>query len=376
MKRAPAIVATLASDIAATAKAVPVLSGEGALFPQNQEFSVVIEDEVLHCTSITDNTLAVTRGKKAAAHSAGELVLLFVDDRHVQKLNEYVDTLATDAELAAHAALDTGVHGAGGDTLATDADIATHAAAGDPHTGYILHSLATAVSDFLVASGAGVFVKKTLAEVKTLIDIAIQHCVDVTLTGPATGDVLQYNDPAGKWQDKQISELDAFKDEDDMASDSATAICSQQSIKKYVDDNAGGGAWTVSTTSVTSVSHGMADNTYKDWDLSAVTGGRYFLGLFAMQKKTAADSIGLRTNGAIEFPADARYWSNSGGLGYGAITSEYYSSTYPPEIDNFLICWCMSDANSIVEIKSDDVSDADIYQLVAWMPISGAAIGW
>jgi len=31
-------------------------------------------------------------------------------------------------------------------------------------------------------------------------------------------------------------------DEDNMASDSATALCTQQSIKKYVDDNAGGGA--------------------------------------------------------------------------------------------------------------------------------------
>jgi len=36
---------------------------------------------------------------------------------------------------------------------------------------YILHNLATAVSDFLVASGAGVFVKKTLAEVKTILDL-------------------------------------------------------------------------------------------------------------------------------------------------------------------------------------------------------------
>jgi enamine deaminase RidA (YjgF/YER057c/UK114 family) len=36
---------------------------------------------------------------------------------------------------------------------------------------YILHSLATAVSDFLVASGAGAFVKKTLAEVKTILGL-------------------------------------------------------------------------------------------------------------------------------------------------------------------------------------------------------------
>ena len=43
----------------------------------------------------------------------------------------YVDD-AIDTDIATHAALDTGVHGAGGDTLATDADIdtdvATHAA--------------------------------------------------------------------------------------------------------------------------------------------------------------------------------------------------------------------------------------------------------
>jgi len=43
------------------------------------------------------------------------------------------DTLATDADITSHAALDTGVHGAGANTLATDADIATHAALPDVH---------------------------------------------------------------------------------------------------------------------------------------------------------------------------------------------------------------------------------------------------
>jgi hypothetical protein len=41
----------------------------------------------------------------------------------------------------------------------------------DDHPQYIKHSLATAISDFLVASGAGVFVKKTLAEVKTILGL-------------------------------------------------------------------------------------------------------------------------------------------------------------------------------------------------------------
>lgn len=39
----------------------------------------------------------------------------------------------------------------------------------DDHTQYIKHSLATAANDFLVASGSGAFVKKTLAETKTII---------------------------------------------------------------------------------------------------------------------------------------------------------------------------------------------------------------
>lgn len=39
----------------------------------------------------------------------------------------------------------------------------------DDHTQYIKHSLATVANDFLVASGSGAFVKKTLAETQTLI---------------------------------------------------------------------------------------------------------------------------------------------------------------------------------------------------------------
>ena len=39
------------------------------------------------------------------------------------------------------------------------------------HSKYILHSLATAANDFLVASGVGVFIKKTLAEVKIILGL-------------------------------------------------------------------------------------------------------------------------------------------------------------------------------------------------------------
>lgn len=54
----------------------------------------------------------------------------------------------------------------------------------DDHPQYIRHALATAVGDFLVASGAGTFIKQTLAQVKTLLDWAADIAIHAAL---ATG---------------------------------------------------------------------------------------------------------------------------------------------------------------------------------------------
>ncbi len=43
------------------------------------------------------------------------------------------------------------------------------------HPGYVTHSLATAANDFLVASGSGVIIKKTLAETGAILEADIQH---------------------------------------------------------------------------------------------------------------------------------------------------------------------------------------------------------
>lgn len=61
--------------------------------------------------------------------------------------------------------------GGGGGTPAADHGGLT-GLGDDDHTQYILHALATAVNNMLVASGSGAYVKKTLAEVKTLLAIA------------------------------------------------------------------------------------------------------------------------------------------------------------------------------------------------------------
>ena len=63
----------------------------------------------------------------------------------------------------------------------------------DDHTQYIKHSLATAISDFLVASGAGVFIKKTLAEVRTILGLGSAAYTASTDYAPAAEGVTGGN---------------------------------------------------------------------------------------------------------------------------------------------------------------------------------------
>ncbi len=73
--------------------------------------------------------------------------------------------------------------------------------------GRILHSLATAENDMLVASGAGAFVKKTLAEVKTILGLGSAAYLDV---GTASGDVAAGNRglPSGGTEGQIIKKVD------------------------------------------------------------------------------------------------------------------------------------------------------------------------
>jgi len=71
-----------------------------------------------------------------------------------------------------------------------NANIQTHIGSAAPHAGHVSHSLATAVNDFLVASAAGTFVKKTLAEVKTILSLGDAAYKN---TGAAAGQVAAGN---------------------------------------------------------------------------------------------------------------------------------------------------------------------------------------
>ena len=70
------------------------------------------------------------------------------NDNHI--VNKKYTDAAIDTDIATHAALDTGVHGAGADTIAADADIATHAALPNVHHNKLHASTHEVAGDDLV----------------------------------------------------------------------------------------------------------------------------------------------------------------------------------------------------------------------------------
>jgi hypothetical protein len=75
----------------------------------------------------------------------------------------------------------------------------------DDHTQYIKHALATAENDFLVASGAGAFVKKTLAETRTILGIAATVGGNVPAS-VAADDMLFGDSTTGNWLKKTLAQ--------------------------------------------------------------------------------------------------------------------------------------------------------------------------
>ena len=86
------------------------------------------------------------------------------DAHHAKYTDAEVETVIT-AELVDGQSIDSAI-----DTL-----ISTHAGLSDPHTGYVLETLADDANDFLVATGADTFIKKTLAETGAILEGDMQH---------------------------------------------------------------------------------------------------------------------------------------------------------------------------------------------------------
>lgn len=136
-------------------------------------------------------------------------------------------------------------------------DIGTGASAPNPHLDFYNSSNSPASDD----SAGGVYfyakdsnnVKRSYASIDSLVDVVTAGSIDGKLVfsvaedGTVAGHAspkLTIDSTTVKVQDNFVigtsTSVDSIKDEDDMTSDSATALATQQSIKAYVDSQVSG----------------------------------------------------------------------------------------------------------------------------------------
>lgn len=138
-----------------------------------------------------------------------------------------------------------------------------------------------------------------------------------------------------------------FKDEDDMASDSATAVSSQQAIKAYVTTQAAS-VWTHDGTQVYDTT---APQSWTDVDLSAYVGSNRAFVFLKCKSPDGTMELRFRTNGATEeigYQAGASY--NGAGCSGGTIAG-----------GNIIYVTLETDASGIVELKSKEARDLDVW---------------
>ncbi len=140
-------------------------------------------------------------------------------------------------------------------------------------------------------------------------------------------------------------------DEDDMTSDSATALATQQSIKAYVDEYAMKYSGSTGTTSVTT--------SFADWDLSSVVGANRAMVILKLWDASSAASIMLRTKGSVFNPR-----SSNSNAGFGA--SGLVVDTNNEGGTAVLI----TDASGVIEIGSTGSASSINYTIQAYQKLA------
>jgi hypothetical protein len=134
-----------------------------------------------------------------------------------------------------------------------------------------------------------------------------------------------------------------FKDEDDLSSDSATSVASQQSIKAYVDAEVG-------AVSTSSISQGNSNVTVTDSGTGAITVAADGGTIITMNATTALDASGV-TN-AIRLPNGTTAQRPSGAVG----EIRYNSSTDTIEGYTSAGGWAQLGATSSTSENTDDTA--------------------
>jgi len=191
----------LAAAIADDDLSLTVLSGEGARFPASN-FHVSIDDEILLCSSRTNDVLTVTRaqeGTDAAAHSRGAAVRLNITAAIIDELQTSVLTKTTGA-ITYYVDYEKGNDGTGDGTIGTPFKTLAHTLslipkliahqvtiylegdAGDPCT----FAEVLAIAGFIVVSGVSLLIRG-------LTDTSANHLVQKITQDNCVGKIeVQY----------------------------------------------------------------------------------------------------------------------------------------------------------------------------------------
>lgn len=132
--------------------------------------------------------------------------------------------------------------------------------ADNDHTQYVLHSLADAANDFLVASGDNTFVKKTLAETGAILEGDIDHS---NLQNLSTGAAHSYIDQDVTTTGTPTFGITTLGDSSQLASSAAPTDDADIANKKYVDDNivAGGANTALSNLAAVAINLSLVSDT-------------------------------------------------------------------------------------------------------------------
>ena len=143
----------------------------------------------------------------------------------------------------------------------------------------------------------------------------------------------------------------AILDEDDMVSDSDTALATQQSIKAYVDEYAMKYSGSTGTKSVTT--------SFADWDLSSVVGANRAMVILELWDTSTATSIMLKTKGSL-----VETYNSASSAGWGA------SGTITGTINGGGTLVVITDALGVLEISGSSAASAINYKIQAYQKLA------
>jgi len=205
-------------------------------------------------------------------------------------------------------------------------------------------------------SGGGIIVKDGGVSTAKLADTAVTTAkiTDSNVTKAKIENVADMkvlgNTSGSAAAPQEVSVLD----EDDMTSDSATAVATQQSIKAYVDTTAQSEAQTAAMQYSGATGTIAATSSFSDLDLSSIVGSNRAFVILAITG-TANSNTFIRPNGSTLVP-----YSGASSAGYGASGTTVNSTGVQGGI---LVT--TTDASGVIEIQSD-ISNTISYTVLAY----------